>query len=49
MGKEVKSINKKNLAGIKKYLEMNGGDSTITFILDNFSKFLCADAKATYA
>lgn len=48
MGKEVKSIDKKNLVKIKSYLDKNAGDYPITFILDNFTKFLSANKNATY-
>lgn len=46
--KEMKNINAKNLSRIIKYANVHSTDVVVTFVLDSFTKFFTADAKASY-
>lgn len=47
--KEMKNINKKNLAAIKGYIQKNPSDKVVSFVLDSLTKFFVGLSSATYA
>lgn len=47
--KEMKSIDKKNLAAIKNYIQSNSTDNVVAFVLDSMTKFFTGSSTATYA
>lgn len=47
--KEMKAIDKKNLAAIKSFIQKESNDKVISFVLDSMTKFFAGDANATYA
>lgn len=47
--KEMKNIDKKNLAAIKNYIQSNSTDNVVAFVLDSMTKFFTGSSTATYA